>query len=256
MSVPKCRIVLLGWLLVCAHAQVQVQQHIIIAIVDENGVPVPGSRVALTTSDGSQSLRCQTGAAGVCTLPVTGAGLFKARVEKETFYAAEASDLHFDQISSIELVLVHQREVREVVDVVDSRPAINPEQINAQGQISGLDVINLPYPVTRDYRNVLNYIPQVVNDIYRQPHITGAETYQTLVLFDGFNVTQPANGQLLLRISTDAFRSINVQTSRVSVQYGKNSGGVLGLNTATGDESLPLCRDRLHPFRQNRNVPF
>ncbi len=158
MSVPKYRIVLLGWLLlVCAHAEGQVQRHIAIAVVDEDGVPVPSARVVLTTSDGSQSLRCQTGTAGTCVLTVTGAGPFTARVEKETFYAAEAGDLHFDQISSIELMLVHQREVREVVDVVESRPAINPEQINAQEQISGVDVINLPYPVTRDYRNVLNW---------------------------------------------------------------------------------------------------
>jgi len=257
MRVPKYRIVLLGWLLlVCAHAQDQVQQHIIIAIVDENGVPVPGARIVLTTSDGSPSLRCQTGTAGICALPVTGAGPFNARVEKENFYAAEAGDLHFDRISSIELMLVHQREVREVVDVVDSRPAINPEQINAQEQISGVDVMNLPYPVTRDYRNVLNYIPQVVNDLYRQPHITGAETYQTLVLFDGFNVTQPANGQLLLRVSTDAFRSINVQTSRVSAQYGKASGGVLELNTATGDDHFRFAVTDFIPSVQNRKGPI
>lgn len=257
MSVPKYRIVLLGWLLlVCAHAEGQVQRHIAIAVVDEDGVPVPSARVVLTTSDGSQSLRCQTGTAGTCVLTVTGAGPFTARVEKETFYAAEAGDLHFDQISSIELMLVHQREVREVVDVVESRPAINPEQINAQEQISGVDVINLPYPVTRDYRNVLNYIPQVVNDIYRQPHITGAETYQTLVLFDGLNVTQPANGQLLLRVSTDAFRSINVQTSRVSAQYGKSSGGVLELNTATGDDHFRFAVTDFIPSVQNRKGPI
>jgi TonB-dependent Receptor Plug Domain len=256
MSVSKYRIVLLGWLLVvCAPAQGQVQRHITIAVVDENGVPVADARIVLTTSDGTQSLRCQTGTAGTCALSVTGAGPFTARVEKESFYAAEASDLHFDRLSSIELTLVHQREVREVVDVVESRPVINPEQINAQEQISGVDVINLPYPVTRDYRNVLNYIPQVVNDIYRQPHITGAETYQTLVLFDGFNVTQPANGQLLLRVSTDAFRSINVQTSRVSAQYGKFSGGVLELNTATGDDHFRFAVTDFIPSLQSRNGP-
>jgi hypothetical protein len=256
MSTPNYQILLLGWfLLVGAHAQVQIQQHITLAVVDENVVPVPGARVVLTTSDGSQSLRCQTGSAGTCVLTVSGAGPFKARVEKENFYATEAGDLHLSPASTLELMLVHQREVREVVDVVESSPAINPEQINAQEQISGVDVINLPYPTTRDYRNVLNYIPQVVNDIYRQPHITGAETYQTLVLFDGFNVTQPANGQLLLRVSTDAFRSINVQTSRVSAQYGKFSGGLLELNTSTGDDHFRFAVTDFIPSVQNRNGP-
>jgi hypothetical protein len=60
-----------------------------------------------------------------------------------------------------------------------------------------------------------------------QPHIQGADTYQSLTLLDGFNVTQPANGLLLLRVSTDAIRLINVQGSRISAEYGKGSGGVL-----------------------------
>jgi len=232
-----CRVLFVSGLLMgFACAQIQVPQRVTITVVDETGVAVPDARVALTLSDGSPSLRCQTSPAGMCVLTVPSPGPYKARVEKENFYATEAADLRFDQTTNLELTLAHQREVREVVDVVESPPAINPEQVNAQEQISGVDVINLPYPSTRDYRNVLNYIPEVVNDIYSQPHITGAETYQTLVLFDGFNATQPATGQLLLRVSSDAFRSINVQTSRVSAEYGKSSGGVLELNTGAGDD--------------------
>jgi hypothetical protein len=92
----------------------------------------------------------------------------------------------------------------------------------------------------------------VINDIYVQPHIAGAETYQSLVLFDGFNVTQPANGQLLLRTSTDSFRTINVLTSRVSAEYGKSSGGVLELNTATGDDHFRFAATDFIPSAQNK----
>jgi hypothetical protein len=109
---------------------------------------------------------------------------------------------------------LHQQEVREVVNVVESPPAIDPAQIAAQQTLSGLDVLNIPYPATHDYRNVLNFIPGLVQDVSGQPHIAGAETYQTLTLLNGFNITQPANGQLLARISTDAFRSIQVEPAR------------------------------------------
>ena len=233
----------------------QTLHRVTVTVVDENGVAVSDARVALTASDGSQSIRCQTGPAGMCVFSVypTGSGPYKARVEKETFYTTESGDLKIDQTTNLELTLVHQREVREVVNVVESPPAINPEQVQAQEQISGLDVINLPYPTTRDYRNVLEYIPQVVNDVGGQPHITGAETYQSLVLFDGFNVTQPANGQLLLRVSSDAFRSIKVQTSRVSAEYGKNSGGVLELNTASGDDHYRFTTTDFIPSLQNKD---
>ena len=232
----------------------QTLHRVTVTVVDENGVAVPDARVILTAANGSQSIRCQTGPAGMCVFSVypTSSVPYRARVEKENFYATESGDLKIDQTTNVELTLVHQREVREVVNVVESPPAINPEQVQAQEQISGIDVINLPYPTTRDYRNVLEYIPQVVNDIGGQPHITGAETYQSLVLFDGFNVTQPANGQLLLRVSTDAFRSIKVQTSRVSAEYGKNSGGVLELNTASGDDHYRFTTTDFIPSLQNK----
>jgi len=83
---------------------------------------------------------------------------------------------------------------------------------------------------------VLNFIPGVVQDQSGQPHVAGAQTYQTVTLLDGFNITQPANGLLLIRVSTDAFRSIQVEPSREPAEAGKGSGGLLRLNTGIGDD--------------------
>lgn len=244
---------LLGcFLLCCTFIQSQTVQRITLEVVDENGVAVVGARVSVSSSDGSVSLQCWTGPAGMCALAVPVAGAYNVHIERENYYVSATSNVHFNPTTVSQFTLARQREVREVVNVVESAPAINPEQISAQEQVSGVDIINLPYPTTRDYRTVLNYIPQVINDIYKQPHITGAETYQTLVLFDGFNVTQPANGQLLLRTSTDSFRSVNVQTSRVSAEYGKSSGGVLQLNTAIGDDHFRFAATDFIPSLQNK----
>lgn len=242
-------------LLLLGLASAQTLHHLTVTVVDENGVAVPDARITLTASDGSQSVRCQTGPSGMCIFSIYSSPSvpFKARVEKENFYATQSGELLLDRTASVELTIAHQREVREVVNVIESPPAINPEQVQSQEQISGVDVINLPYPTTRDYRNVLNYIPQVVDDTTGQPHIIGAETYQSLVLLDGFNVTQPANGQLLLRISTDAFRSIRVQTSRIPPEYGKGSGGVLQLNTSSGDDHYRFTTTDFIPSVQNKH---
>jgi hypothetical protein len=236
--------------LLLSYALAQTSSRISITVVDDSGVAVPDARVSLRPATGPV-LRCQTGPAGMCTLEVQGPGPYGARVEKENYYALETANLLLES-SAVEFTLLHQREVRETVDVVESRPAINPEQVVSRERLSGVDVINLPYPVTHDYRNALNYIPHVINDIYAQPHITGAETYQTLVLFDGFNVTQPANGQLLLRVSTDVFRAINVETTRISAQYGKDSGGVLDLNTASGDDHFRFSATDFIPTVQTK----
>src|SRR5262249_40699045 len=148
-------------------------------------------------------------------------------------------------------------EVHEVVNVIESPPGIDPLQTASIEQITGLDILNIPYPSTHDYRNVLNFIPGVIQDNRGQPHIAGASTSQTLTLFDGFNITQPANGTLQLRVSTDAIRSIQVQDSRISAEYGKGSGGVLGITTGIGDDHFLFAATNFLPSAQlKRGVSF
>lgn len=220
-----------------------------ITVIDENGVAVPAARVLLQGPGGL--LRCETDVVGKCKFPNLSEGPWQLRAEKEGFYVLSLSAVQ--NSGTLEIALTHLQEIRETVDVVESSPAIDPSQVAAQEQLTGLDIINIPYPNTRDYRYVINYIPEVVLDQNAQPHIAGAETYQTLVLLDGFNVTQPANGQLLVRVSTDALRSVNVEDSRVPVQYGKGPAGVLALETGIGDDHYRFAATNFFPSFQNKN---
>jgi len=207
----------------------------VIVVTDENGVAVASARVFLESPPLPEA-RCQTDFTGRCQFPLLSAGPYQLRIEKEGFYASVQSNVQIVPGATIEVTLLHQQEVREVVDVRESPPAIDPAQAAAQETISGLDVLNIVYPATNDYRNALNFIPGVVQDQNGQPHVAGAETYQTVTLLDGFDVTQPANGQLLVRVSTDAFRSIQVEPAREPAEDGKGSGGLLALNTGIGDD--------------------
>ena len=233
-----------------------------IVVTDENGVAVAAARVFLESLP-LPGVRCQTDFAGRCQFPSLPAGSYELRVEKEGFYATFEPGVQIAPSSIIEVTISHQQEVREVVDVVESPPAIDPAQVSVQETISGLDVINIVYPTTNDYRNALNYIPGVVQDQSGQPHVAGAQTYQTVTLLDGFNVTQPANGLLLVRVSTDAFRSIQVEPAREPAEDGKGSGGVLSLNTGIGDDHfrffatdfIPSVQDK-HGLRFDQFLPL
>jgi hypothetical protein len=211
-------------------------ENLLMTVVDENDVAVPSARVFLQSSLAVLQLKCETDFAGHCSFQGLVAGRYQLRVEKEGFYAVSPTPVQVGQTPAVDVKLSHLQEVREVVNVVESPPGIDPAETASSEQLTGLDVLNIPYPATHDYRNALNFIPGVMRDSSGQPHILGAETYQTLTLFDGFNVTQPANGMLLLRVSTDAIRSINVQRSRISAEQGKGSGGVLSINTGIGDD--------------------
>jgi hypothetical protein len=223
-----------------------------VAVTDENGVAVVAARVFLQSATGA-SARCQTDYAGRCAFPSLAPGQYQLRVEKEGFYALAQANVQIAPGATVEVAIARQKEFKEVIDVKESPPAIDPAQIAAKEELSGLDVINMVYPTTNDYRNALNFIPGVVQDQTGQPHIAGAETYETVTLLDGFNVTQPANGQLLVRVSTDAFRSIRVEPAREPAEDGKGPGGVLGLNTGIGDDHYRFLATDFIPSVQDKH---
>jgi len=224
---------------------------LLITVVDENGVAVSGARVTVGSAQ-RPTLQCETNFAGRCKFWNLPAGTYQVHVEKQGFYSLTLPTVQFAAAASLEVTLSHQQEVREIVNVIESPPAIDPAQIASVEKLSGLDILNLPYPNTRDYRNALNFIPGVVNDSFGQPHVAGSKTYQTLTLLDGFNITQPANGQLLARISTDAFRSVDVENTRVPAEYGKGSAGILALNTGIGDDHYRFIATNFTPSLQNK----
>ena len=223
-----------------------------VAVTDENGVAVPSARVFLQMPN-SPPLHCETDFSGRCQLASPPAGTYQLRVEKEGFYALAQSSVEVTQNGGIDVSISHQQEAREIVNVIESPPAIDPAQVSSQQTLSGLDVLNIPYPATHDYRGVLNFIPGVVQDAYGQPHVAGSETYQTVTLLDTFNISQPANGQLLARLSTDSFRSIQVEPAREPAEFGKGSGGILSLNTGIGDDHFRFIAANFVPSFRNKN---
>ena len=235
-----------------APAETSARYGLLVSVSDENGIAVSDALVMLQTSATATPLRCETDFAGHCQFGGLGPEPVQLRVEKQGFYAAVEPNLQPSGTSNVDVTLSHQQEVREVVQVVESPPAIDPAQVSSKEELSGLDIIDLPYPTTNDYRNVLNFIPGVVQDSSGQPHVAGAETFQTQTVLDGFNVTQPANGQLLVRVSTDAFRSIAVEPSREPAEYGKGSGGVLSLSTGIGDDHYRFVATDFPPSLQNK----
>lgn len=227
-------------------------RNILVTVNDENDVAVPSALVYLQASSQAVALRCVTDFAGHCEFSSLSAATYQLRIEKLGFYSVMLPTIEIGAVANVDVTLSHQQEVREVVNVVESPPAIDPAQVPDQEQLTSVDIVNLPYPTTRDYRNALNFVPGIVNDIFGQPHIAGSETYQILTLLDGFNVTQPATGELVMRVSADSLRSLDVEPSRYSAEYGKGSGGVLNLNTGIGDDHFRYSGTNFIPSVQNK----
>jgi hypothetical protein len=221
-----------------------------VTVTDENGVAVGLARVELEPPPPALPLHCETDFAGRCEFTNLSTETYELRVEKIGFYAISQSDVQVGVIANVDVTLSHQQEAREVVDVAESAPAIDPAQVSTKEELTGAQIVDIPYPGSHDYRNALTFIPGVTPDAFGQAHVAGAETYQTLLLLDGFNVTQPTNGQLVVRTSVESFRSIEVTPSREPAEFGKGSGGVLALNTRMGDDHFHFTSTDFTPAIQ------
>src|SRR5580700_10495416 len=226
-------------------------QKLAVTVIDENGLAVNSARVQLQPPPPALPLRCSTDFAGHCEFTDLSPGNCELRVEKAGFYAAVQSDVQVGFTSNVDVTLSHQREAREVVNVVESPPAIDPAQIPAKEELSGEELLDIPYPGPHDYRNALIFMPGVTPDAYGQAHVAGAETYQTLLVLDGFNVTQPTSGALVVQTSIDSFRSVAVTPSREPAEFGKGSGGVMALNTRMGNDHFRFLATDFIPAPQD-----
>jgi len=228
--------------------------HLTVTVTDETGVVVSSARVTLTPPGGKSVLQISTDAAGRVEFTGLPPGSYSLTIEKVGFYAQSVSSIQVAQTDSLEVTLPHQQEYRETVQVHYSPPAIDPSQTSSSQQLTGSEIIELPYPTTRDIRNALPLMPGVLpdNSSPGQVHVAGAASNQTLYMLDGFDVSSPVSGLLELRVSTDAVRSANVLASRSSVADGWGSGGVLNLDTGMGDDHFRFFATDFIPSPQDR----
>ena len=84
---------------------------------------------------------------GRCELPRIPAGLCQIYVEKEGYYATNSAVQPSDA-SEVEVTLHHLKEIKETVDVRESPPAIESSQTESQERLTGIDIVNIPYPAT------------------------------------------------------------------------------------------------------------
>ncbi len=239
-----------------AHSTVRTEgkpsQKLLVTVMDENGVGVRSARVILTHADHADVFRCETDYAGRCELKNLASGLYRLRVEKEGFFAVIMNEIRVGATEGADITLNHQQEFVESVNVVYSPPAIDPVKTAVTENLSASEIVNLPYAVTRDIRYALPLLPGVLQDGFGQIHVDGSSTRQVFDQLDGFNITDPVNGLFNVRVSVDALRSVEVQSSRYPVEFGKGSGGSLSLTTGMGDDRLRFSSTDFFPSLQSR----
>lgn len=209
---------------------------VVITVVDENNAAVPGASVVIE-EPGKADARLTTDFNGRASWVPQGTSAFTVRVGKPGFYAITAPE-NDPGTRDVRIVINHEQMVVQQVNVAASVPGIDPEQMSDTFTMAVPEIINIPYPTSRDIRNLLSFYPGVVQDVSGQIHVAGSETWATLDTLDGFDIRSPVNGVLSMRVSADAVRSIDQETTRYPVEFGRSTGGVVAFYTGMGDNKF------------------
>lgn len=229
--------------------------RVTVTVVDENGKAVAGAVVTIS-EPGLEPAHLWTDFAGDCTYALKQQKPYQLHAEKPGFYQAAESGIEASQ-SSVKVVLAHEQIVREQVNVTASSPGIDTEQESDQMTMNTSEIVNIPYQPSHDIRNLLPYFPGVVQDATGQVHVAGSETWETLDTVDGFDVRSPLGGSLSLRVSTDAVRSIDQESTRYPVEFGRATGGVIAFYTGMGDDKFRFNATNFIPsFRALNGIRF
>jgi hypothetical protein len=251
---------LLGFVLLCsgvlAGGQVPAPRPAItLTVVDEDGLPVPGAQVTVS-EPGRAAVRLQTDYAGRCAFTLQSDSAYQLQIQKPGFYQASENQADAHR-QTIEVSLAHEQVVRQEVNVVSSTTGIDTEQTSDKSTFNTPEIVNIPYPTSRDIRNLLPFTPGVVQDGTGQIHVAGSETYATLDLLDGFDIRSPVSGELAMRVSADAVRSIDTETTRYPVKFGKATGGVVAFYTGMGDNKFRFnATDFIPSVRETNGLRF
>jgi hypothetical protein len=207
-------------------------------VIDENGQPVSRAEV-----------RLRFGTEGVTTTYTDDAGRFEIKIaspsnahvtiSKPGFFRIEDRPLDLSPGSNeISITLNHETEIQEKLEVQSSPVQIDPETTSHQESIVQHEILNVPTASSHDLLQSLSTMPQVVADLNGTPHVAGARPEQTEILLDGFEINDPATGAFNSRVNVDSVRNATVQTGGYGAEYAHASGGIIALDTQTGDDRL------------------
>jgi hypothetical protein len=138
--------------------------------------------------------------------------------------------------NEVSFTLSHEFEVHESVEVRSSTKQIEPLQAEHRETFDAQDILDIPVYSTHDLAAYLPAIAGVVQDNSGAIHVAGGRSGDAEYLLDGFEIGDPATGQLTSRLNIDSVREVQVASGRYGAQYAHAAGAVMELNTYVGDD--------------------
>jgi hypothetical protein len=201
-------------------------------VVDQTGLPLPGATVQLREGDRT-----------VASTTTAGDGHFEfdSALDGDAIAAAldgfEPTVVPRSDAARIVLLLAHTTATTTVV-----APAFVEESATTASLGSHLTASTLARLPSSHMKakESLPLLPSVIRGADGLLRVGGARPYETPLLIDGFNVTDPATGVSNINLPFEAVGSVDVLRDPMAASYGGLIGGVMQLDSKAGGDAFRM----------------
>lgn len=199
-------------------------------VVDQTGLPLPGVVVQLLDDD--------TAVASVTTGP-DGSFEIGPTLPGSTIAASlegfETTRVARQNAARIVLALARAAETTTVV--APALPSSSPTASTVGSNLTATTVARLPSSRLKA-RESLPLLPAMVRGADGLLRLGGARPYDTPLLLDGFNVTNPATGTSNINLPFESVEGVEVLRDPMAVVYGGLLGGLVQMVSRPGGDRL------------------
>ncbi len=226
-------------------------------VVDDTGQAIAGVEVVATAEALSLERKAETGADGEYRLSLLPVGSYSVLVSKSGFQPAVYSlGLSVGETLPLDVTLSPGEAVTDTVNVYGAASALETTTGGAtftyEKQVDALPLND------RRIDKVAELSPNIAHGPTTDTiSIAGAPSFDTVVLLDGAEISDPYFGNSPTLYLEDAIEEVQVLTSGVSARYGRFQGGVINAITKSGGNTFKgTLRGELNKQSWNSQTPF
>ncbi len=249
-------LVLLLALPALAFGQAQTTGRITGSVVDDQGNPVANATVTATNDDLQIVRTATSSASGEFLFALLPTGAYTVSVEAASMQPqVYRLNLGVGQTAPLNATLLPGEVITEEITVTGDQTALETttvgESFDYETQVEQLPITD------RTIEGVAQYSPNVSYGPSGDLAISGAPSFDTVVLLDGAEVSDPYFGGAPIVYIEDAIEEVQVMTSGISARYGRFQGGVINAITKSGgNEFEGTLRTELRNESWGSQTPF
>ncbi|HEX2642987.1 MAG TPA: TonB-dependent receptor [Thermoanaerobaculia bacterium] len=250
-------LVLLLALPALAFGQAQTTGRITGRVVDDQGNPVPNATVTATNEETQITRTTTSSASGDFLFALLPTGGYTVTIEatgkQPQVYRLS---LGIGQTAPVNATLLPGDVITEEITVTGDQTALETttvgESFDYEQQVEQLPI------TSREIEDVAQYSPNIsYGPTGGTLAISGAPSFDTTVLLDGAEISDPYFGSAPVVYLEDAIDEVQVLTSGVSARYGRFQGGIINAVTKSGSNEFEgTLRTEFDNQKWNSQTPF